>query len=196
MTARTNRIDELLRQEIGQSLSRDLADPRIGFATITDVETTPDLRHAVVWVSVIGQAEDRDATLTALRRAMPHLRHDLGTKLRLKRIPEFHVRLDDSMERGTRVLQLLDQLEHGDASEPVPPADALPTPVKRIRREGDADASEDPGAQTDGPAGAPAKGQRGAVGRGSRKGGTTPLRRAARPGDRGRPARRRSGPSS
>ena len=59
MTQRTERIDELLRQEIGEILRRDLDDPRIGFATITDVETAPDLRHARVSVSVIGQPEER-----------------------------------------------------------------------------------------------------------------------------------------
>jgi ribosome-binding factor A len=55
VSQRTQRIDELLRQEIGAIVARDVADPRIGFATITKVETTPDLRHAKVWVSVIGQ---------------------------------------------------------------------------------------------------------------------------------------------
>ena len=56
MTARTDRIDELLRQEIGVIIAREIADPRVGFATVTSVETTPDLRHAKVFVSVIGQA--------------------------------------------------------------------------------------------------------------------------------------------
>src|SRR5512134_2400338 len=107
MSQRTERIDELLRQEIGEILARDVGDPRIGFVTITSVETAPDLRHARLWVSVIGQASERDATLAALSRAMPFVRRELGARLRLRRIPEFHVRLDDSAERGTRVLQLL-----------------------------------------------------------------------------------------
>jgi ribosome-binding factor A len=71
MTQRTERIDELLRQEIGQIMAREIDDPRVGFATLTSVETTPDLRHAKVLVSVIGQPEDRRATLSALGRAMP-----------------------------------------------------------------------------------------------------------------------------
>ena len=61
MSQRTDRIDELLRQEIGAIVVREVADPRIGFATITKVETTPDLRHAKVWVSVIGQPKERTA---------------------------------------------------------------------------------------------------------------------------------------
>src|SRR4029453_12783032 len=113
MTARTERIDELLRQEIGEIFRRDVDDPRIGFATITDVETAPDLRHARVAVSVIGQAEERKGTLAAMGRAMPFVRPELGKRLRLKRIPEFHLELDDTVERGTRVLQLLQEIEAG-----------------------------------------------------------------------------------
>jgi ribosome-binding factor A len=138
MSQRTERVDELLRQEIGSIVSREVADPRVGFATITSVETTPDLRHAKVWVSVIGQPAEREATLAALRRAMPFVRHELGTRLRIRRIPDLHVQLDDTAERGTRVLQLLRELEAGE----VPPADApagesLPTPVARLPHVGD-----------------------------------------------------------
>jgi ribosome-binding factor A len=132
MTQRTERVDELLRQEIGQILSREVADPRIGFVTVTDVETTPDLRHARLWVSVIGQKAERDETIHALERAMPFVRRQLGTRLRIKRIPEFHVRLDDSAERGTRVLHLLTELEAGALPEQAPAGESLPTPVPRL----------------------------------------------------------------
>jgi ribosome-binding factor A len=140
MTARTDRIDELLRQEIGAILSREIADPRVGFATVTGVVTAPDLRHAKVTVSVIGQAADRKATLSALGRAMPFVRHELGKRLRLKRIPEFHLELDDTLERGTRVLHLLDELGAGHVPEEPPPVgESLPTPVARLPHEGDAE---------------------------------------------------------
>jgi len=139
MTARTDRIDELLRQEIGEILSREVGDPRVGFATVTEVETAPDLRHARVWISVIGQRGERDETIAALEGAMPFVRRQLGTRLRLKRIPELHVRLDDSAERGTRVLQLINELESGGTPDAEGPADeSLPTPVARLRQEGDA----------------------------------------------------------
>jgi ribosome-binding factor A len=138
MSQRTERIDELLRQEIGQALERELADPRIGFVTVTDVETSPDLAHARVWVSVIGSEEQRNETLAALRRAMPYVRHGLGSKIRLRRIPELEVRLDDSLERGTRVLHLLSELEAGrDPEEAAAPLESLPTPVARLPHEGD-----------------------------------------------------------
>jgi ribosome-binding factor A len=138
MTQRTNRVDELFRQEIGQILAREVADPRIGFVTVTDVETDPDLRHARVWVSVIGQRAERDETLAALNRAMSFVRRELGTRLRLKRIPEFHVRLDDTAERGTRVLRLLHELEEGHLpAEEAAPGESLPTPVPRLPRPDD-----------------------------------------------------------
>jgi len=136
MTARTTRIDELLRQEMGSILARDVEDPRIGFATIISIETTPDLRHAKVLVSVIGQPEDRRTTLNAMGQAMPFVRHELGKRLRLKRIPEFHLELDDTLERGTRVLHLLDEIEAGRApDDDAPTGETLTTPTTRMPTE-------------------------------------------------------------
>ena len=138
MSQRTERVDELLRQEITAIVARDVADPRIGFVTITTVETTPDLRHAKVWVSVIGQPAERAASVAALGRAMPFVRHELGSRLRLRRIPALHLLLDDTAERGTRVLQLLNELEGGAVPDgEIPFIEALPTPVARLPHEGD-----------------------------------------------------------
>lgn len=135
MSQRTDRIDELLRQEIGAIVARDVADPRVGFATITSVETTTDLRHAKVWVSVIGQRPEREAAAAALQHAMPFIRHELGKTLRLKRIPDLHVHLDDTAERGTRILRLLADIETGSTSAPDAPIDeSLPTPLARLPR--------------------------------------------------------------
>jgi len=133
MTARTDRIDELFRQEIGAILAKEVDDPRIGFATITGVETQPDLRHAKVRVSVIGPAEGRRAAIVAMGRAMPFVRHELGKRLRMKRIPEFHLELDETLERGTRVLHLLDELNAGHVPDDAAPDDeTLPTPTQRL----------------------------------------------------------------
>ncbi len=138
MSQRTERVDELLRQEIGSILTRDVADPRIGFATITSVETTTDLRHAKIWVSVIGQPAERDSAVAALRHAMPYVRHELGKRLRLKRIPDLHVHVDDTAERGTRILQLLAEIEVGSVpSADVPIVESLPTPVDRLHQPDD-----------------------------------------------------------
>jgi ribosome-binding factor A len=143
MSQRTDRVDELLRQEIGTLLAKELADPRIGFATITDVETSPDLRHAKVWVSVIGGRTDRTETVRALQASMGFVRHELGKRLRIKRIPALHIHLDDSAERGTRVLHLLQELESGvEPGEITPFNESLPTPVRRLPHEGDAELAE------------------------------------------------------
>lgn len=177
MSQRTERIDELLREEIGAILTREVTDPRIGFATVTEVETTPDLRHARVWVSVIGQRAERDETIAALGRAMPFVRRQLYPRLRLKRIPELHVRLDDSAERGTRVLHLLHELETGQVPEDeAGVGESLPTPVARLPRPDDAPEPADPGPTDEPPS----------VGR-------PPRRRASGPG-RGAPRGKRGGP--
>jgi ribosome-binding factor A len=133
LTARTDRIDQLLRQEIGSILARDVQDPRIGFVTVTDVETAPDLSTARVFVSVIGQPAERETTMRALQRAMPFVRHELGSRIRLRRIPELQLRADDSVQRGTRVLQLLHELEAGgDVTEPPAIEETLQTPTPGV----------------------------------------------------------------
>jgi len=127
VSERTARLDELLRQEISALIQREVADPRIGFVTVTEVEVNPDLSHATVWVSVIGTEAERRSSLRALGHAMPFIRRRLGS-LRLRRIPELHVRADDTAERGTRLLRIIEEL--GTGAEPVAPAagETLPTP--------------------------------------------------------------------
>jgi ribosome-binding factor A len=154
MTQRTQKIDELLRQEIGQALEREVTDPGIGFVTVTNVETSPDLARARVWVSVIGSDEKRKETLAALRRAMPFIRHGLAAKIRLRRIPELDVQLDDSIERGSRVLQILNELEAGQIPDALDRhGESLPTPVPRLRHEGDTYEEPIPAEPAIGPAG-------------------------------------------
>lgn len=138
MTQRTNRVDQLLREQIGELLAREVADPRIGFVTITDVETTPDLRHAKVWVSVIGTEDERRDAVRGLAHAMPFIRRELGKRLRIRRIPDLHIVSDDTFERGTRVLHLLAELAEGvDPATVDPVEDPLPTPLPRLHHEGD-----------------------------------------------------------
>jgi len=127
VSQRTARLDELLREEISAVLRRDVDDPRIGFVTITDIEVSPDLRHANVWVSVIGRPAERRAQLRALEHALPFVRRQLGS-LRLKRIPALHLKEDRSAERGTRILRILDELEHGAPAELPSEGETLPRP--------------------------------------------------------------------
>ena len=192
MTERTARVDQLLREEISRIVAREVQDPRIGFATVTRVETSPDLRHARVWVSVIGQPEERRTTLRALARAMPFVRHELGV-LRLRRIPELHLEFDDSVERGTRVLQILDELEAGREPSLPEPGETLPTPKPAHLEPGPGEVGPgeaagpeegigDAGRPVDrgGPAGRGRRGERGRPGPAGRTGGS------ARAGDRHR----------
>jgi hypothetical protein len=91
-----------------------------------------------VWVSVIGQPAERNATIAALGRAMPFVRHELGKTLRIRRIPDLHVLLDDTAERGTRVLQLLNEISAGlEPDGDLPLGETLPTPVPRVHHDGD-----------------------------------------------------------
>jgi ribosome-binding factor A len=134
VSERTRRVDNLLREEISEIIRRDVHDPRIGFVTVTSVDVTRDIRHATISVSIIGSAEERKAAMQALGRAMPFIRHQLGV-LRLRRVPDLHLREDDSAQEATRVMQLLGHLEDQEgsaaaasATEPAPELDALPTP--------------------------------------------------------------------
>lgn len=188
MTERTARLDQLLQEEISRIVVREIEDPRVGFATITRVETAPDLRHAKVWVSIIGQPDERKATFRALARAMPFVRHELGA-LRLKRIPELHLELDQSVERGTRVLQILDALEAGREPEPPVPGETLPTPgpVHEAEADGaDADAVEAGGAEPAAPAHPRTVGSRGRMPGRRPAGGRTYGTKSSRGGGRRR----------
>jgi ribosome-binding factor A len=119
MSQRTDRLDSQIRQELMELLQREMKDPRLGFATITRVETARDLGHARVWVSVLGNEVERERTMSALRVATPWLRRRLGERLSLRHVPELMVREDDSIASGDRVLQIIQELS-GEATEPPP----------------------------------------------------------------------------
>lgn len=109
-TRRTIRVDELLKQEIA-GLIRDLKDPRVGFTTVMDVRTSPDLRHARVYVSVLGDEEDKQETVAALQGARGYLRARLGRDVTLKYLPELHFELDRTLEQAARIDALLDEMD-------------------------------------------------------------------------------------
>ena len=111
MSQRTDRLDSQIRQELMDLLQREMKDPRLGFATITRVETARDLGHARVWVSVLGSEVERTKTMDALRVATPWLRRKLGERLSLRHVPDLTIREDDSIESGDRVLQIINELQ-------------------------------------------------------------------------------------
>ena len=110
-TSRMRRVDEAMRQVLGDALATDLKDPRIGFVTVTDVKTSPDLRHARVYVSVLGDPAAQDATLDGLRSAHGYLQGRVAGELRLKRTPELDFQLDHTAERAARLEQLIEEEE-------------------------------------------------------------------------------------
>lgn len=113
MSQRTDRLDSQIRAELMELLQREMKDPRIGFATVTRVETARDLGSARVWVSVLGTPEEQKAAVAALTDAAPWLRRQLGDRLRIRHVPQLVIRHDDSIEAGDRVLRLLKELEEG-----------------------------------------------------------------------------------
>ncbi|MEK0430846.1 MAG: hypothetical protein RL139_650 [Gemmatimonadota bacterium] len=116
---RQDRVAEAVREEVAAFLSHGLKDPRVtGLLTVTAVEMARDLRHATVYVSILGSEEGRDATLEALKGVAGHLRSRVGKALRLQFAPEIHFRLDESVARAARIETLLASLHQA------PPPDA------------------------------------------------------------------------
>ena len=102
------RVNEVMREVIGGSITKDLQDPRIGFVTVTAVETSPDLRAARVFVSVLGDESEREATLAGLRSSHGVLQAAIAREMRLKRTPTLSFHYDDTPERGVRLTRLLE----------------------------------------------------------------------------------------
>ena len=108
---RMRRVDEAIRQVLGDAVSAELKDPRVGFITVTDVRTSADLRHARVYVSVLGDAQQRQASLDGLRSAHGFLQSRVARELRLKRTPTLEFTYDDTTDRAMRVDALIDEIE-------------------------------------------------------------------------------------
>src|ERR1700750_780851 len=115
---RMRRVDVAMRQVLGDVLAQDLKDPRVGFVTVTDVKTSPDLRHARVYVSVLGDTAAQEASLDGLRSAHGYLQARVAGELRLKRTPELAFALDHTAERAAHLEALLREVE-ADEAEPV-----------------------------------------------------------------------------
>jgi ribosome-binding factor A len=109
------RVDEAVRQVIGDAVSKELKDPRVGFVTVTDVRTSPDLRHARVYVSVLGtdgsssEEQEREDSLTGLRSAHGFLQSRIAAELRMKRTPALEFLYDDTTDRALRVEELIEE---------------------------------------------------------------------------------------
>ena len=109
MSDRLRRVNESVRQVVSEALP-EVKDPRVGFVTVTGVDTTPDLRQARVFVSVLGSERRREQSIAGLQAAHSFLQSRLARELRLKRTPQLTFEYDPSVERGVRLGQLIDEL--------------------------------------------------------------------------------------
>ena len=110
-TRRQRQVSELLHEEISTLIQRRARDPRLGAVTVTGVEVSPDLENAWIYVSVLGTDEEIKEALAGLKRATPFLRREIGSSLSLRLVPQLIFRLDESVARGTRIDQLLDDIQ-------------------------------------------------------------------------------------
>lgn len=122
---RTDRINEQLKQEISLIVRDEVRDPRVGLATITAVQASPELDHAKVFVTSLGDEEEREEIVAGLRSAAAFIRKELGNRLHMRRIPELHFEADRVMAEAMRIEQLLREALPPEtrAAEPDPDAD-------------------------------------------------------------------------
>lgn len=117
MGHRVNRVGEQMKKELGDIISRKIKDPRIGFVTVTDVQVTGDLQQAKVYISVLGDEEQRENTLKGLAKAKGFIRTEIGQRIRLRKTPELIFEFDETMAYGNRINSLIHELqreEHAD----------------------------------------------------------------------------------
>ena len=122
--SRPDRIADQIRSELAMLLARELHDPGLGFVTITRVQVSPDLQHARVYYTALGDDKARQSSDRALHRAIPFLRRQIGSRLRLKRVAELEFVYDQSIAGQDRIEQILNELHAGQ------PADAEVTPER------------------------------------------------------------------
>jgi len=115
MSHRSEKVEQFIKEELSEILRREVNDPRIGFVSVTDVELSVDLRHARVFVSVLGDKDAKTATMAGLESAMGYIRRELGQRLQMRYTPDITFKLDESIERGSRIMKLL-----GEVTKDVP----------------------------------------------------------------------------
>jgi ribosome-binding factor A len=114
---RVSRVGEQIKKEIVDIVRNDIKDPRVGFVTITGVEASGDLQHAKVHVSVFGDEEQRKGTMEALQKASGFIRSEIGRRIRLRRTPELHFKLDTSLDYSTRISEVLKDIKGEEQDE-------------------------------------------------------------------------------
>lgn len=114
---RSDRVRQQIKRELSVVIRDELKDPRVGFITVTEVELSPDMRHAKVYVSIMGNEEEKTNTMEGLLRATGFVRTQLGKKIRLRYFPEIIFRHDTSLDRASHIYQLLDEARVKEGKE-------------------------------------------------------------------------------
>ncbi|MFS0595136.1 30S ribosome-binding factor RbfA [Peribacillus frigoritolerans] len=114
MSLRSNRVGEQMKKELSEIIGRKIKDPRIGFVTVTDVAVTGDLQQATVYISVLGDQEQREKTLQGLAKAKGFMRSEIGQRIRLRKTPELFFEFDESVDYGNRIESLISQIKSED----------------------------------------------------------------------------------
>jgi len=104
---RPERISEQIKEEVSLIIAGEMSDPRVGFVTVTNAKVSPDLRHAKIYVSILGSEEEVAQSLQALNRASGFIRYQLGAALRIRRTPELHFAFDDTLRTAARIEEIL-----------------------------------------------------------------------------------------
>jgi ribosome-binding factor A len=115
---RQQRVEELIRSEVSAIIRKEVDDPRIGFVSITAVDVSPDLENALINVSILGDEKKKTDAMIGLQSATRFIRGELGQRLGLRLVPQITFVRDDSLERGSRVLQIMNKLEHETSVRP------------------------------------------------------------------------------
>lgn len=111
MSLRANRVGEQMKKELGDIIARKIKDPRVGFVTVTDVQVTGDLQQATVYISILGDEDQKIDTLKGLQKAKGFIRSEIGHRIRLRITPEIEFELDESIDYGNKIESILKQLK-------------------------------------------------------------------------------------
>ncbi|GIN70431.1 ribosome-binding factor A [Bacillus sp. J14TS2] len=111
MNVRANRVGEQMKKELGEIIGRKLKDPRVGFVTVTDVQVTGDLQQATIFISVLGDEDQMEATLKGLSKAKGFIRSEIGKRIRLRKTPEITFEFDESIGYGNKIESILKELK-------------------------------------------------------------------------------------
>ncbi len=117
VTRRQRRVNALIRQALGEVLHKEVADPRLDLVTVTDVETSSDLRQAHIYVTFLGDHKQQEERLGVLRKATGYLRRQLGQTVYLRYVPELSFHLDQSVEKGLRIERILQEMENPEKQD-------------------------------------------------------------------------------